>query len=388
MNTFDIKFGDDTLYSMAQIEVDFNLMCLQFNKYVGKYYINQEIHSELWWQYLEEKWGITKDMEGDVVMRNTEVSIDEKNRTFKDHKYYVKITNSRNQLMFYFVFFDEFRNLDDDDYHDFATDEDKTDKVQNLMIYYDPDIITANWIEEELMEGINKCMYIPRKKNQFFTIGIGENNEYRLLASYIKEMDFNLELNYGKDFIEVDEKIVNSLKNDKFGLFLLHGQPGTGKTTYIRKLIADLSEDKTVIYVPPYMMESIAEPYFMSFLSRFKKSILVLEDSENIISSTFVHRTQAIANILNMTDGLLNDHLEVQIISTFNTSHKEIDPALLRAGRLKVNYEFKPLKPKQANKLCKQLDNGKTFDNPATLSEIYEGHNQIISIQEKKKIGF
>ena len=159
-------------------------------------------------------------------------------------------------------------------------------------------------------------------------------------------------------------------------------------TTYIRKLIADLSEEKTVIYVPPYMMESIAEPGFMSFISKFKKSILILEDSENIISNTFMQRTQAIANILNMTDGLLNDHLEVQIISTFNTSNKEIDPALLRAGRLKVNYEFKALKPKQANKLCKHLDNGKTFDNPTTLSEIYEGHNQIISIQEKKRIGF
>ena len=90
MNTFDIKFGENTLYSMAQIEVDFNLMCLQFNKYVGKYYINQEIHSDLWWQYLEEKWQITKNMEGDVIMRNTEVSIDEKNRSFKDYKYYVK----------------------------------------------------------------------------------------------------------------------------------------------------------------------------------------------------------------------------------------------------------------------------------------------------------
>jgi len=387
MNTFDIKFGENTLYSMAQIEVDFNLMCLQFNKYVGKYYVNQEIHSDLWWQYLEEKWQITKNMEGDVIMRNTEVSIDEKNRSFKDYKYYVKILNNRGDLMFYFTFFDEFRNLDDDDYHDFATSEDKTDKVQHLMIYYDPDIITSKWIEDEMLKDIEKCMYIPRKKNQFFTIGVGDNG-YQLLGSYIKEMDFNLELNYGKDFIEIDKKIVDSLKNDKFGLFLLHGQPGVGKTSYVRKLIADLSEEKTVIYVPPYMMESIAEPGFMSFISKFKKSILILEDSENIISNTFMQRTQAIANILNMTDGLLNDHLEVQIISTFNTSNKEIDPALLRAGRLKVNYEFKALKPKQANKLCKHLDNGKTFDNPTTLSEIYEGHNQIISIQEKKRIGF
>ena len=38
-----------------------------------------------------------------------------------------------------------------------------------------------------------------------------------------------MELNYGKGFTETHEKILDKLKNKKHGLFLFHGEPGTGK---------------------------------------------------------------------------------------------------------------------------------------------------------------
>jgi len=236
---------------------------------------------------------------------------------------------------------------------------------------------------------ILECAYVPRKQDQFFTIGI-DNGGYQLMASYIKPVEVDLSLNYGSEFPEVYQKIIDRMKNDKHGLFILHGDSGTGKTTLIRKIINELSEDKNLIYVPSYMMEGLADPNLISFIAKFKGSILILEDSENIISSKFENRQQAVTNILNMSDGLLNDHLDLQIITTFNIkSANEMDPALMRAGRMIVNYEFKPLSSEQANQLCEHLNNGKTFDKPVTLAEIYEGHNQITNVSStRKKIGF
>jgi hypothetical protein len=56
-----------------------------------------------------------------------------------------------------------------------------------------------------------------------------------------------------------------------------------------------------------------------------------------------------------MTDGLLNDCMDIQIIATFNTNAKMIDRALTRAGRLQENYKFKKLSKSNANKLAKFL---------------------------------
>ena len=162
-------------------------------------------------------------------------------------------------------------------------------------------------------------------------------------------------------------------------------------TMIIRKLISMLSEKKTIIYIPSYMMHSIADPELISFISNFTNTILLLEDAENVLTKQADERSQAVANILNMTDGLLNDSLELQIIATFNIDSKMIDPALKRAGRLVVNQKFKKLSIDESNKLSKHIGSKRIFTKEATLAEIYEGNNQIITddlIDDKPKIGF
>ena len=161
-------------------------------------------------------------------------------------------------------------------------------------------------------------------------------------------------------------------------------------TYLISKLISELSEKKTFIYVPTYMMHSIADPEFISFIGGFKDAILLLEDAENILTQSAENRSQAVANILNMTDGLLNDYLNIQIISTFNVSSKMIDSALTRAGRLIVNYKFGKLTIKQSNKLAEKIGIKERFNEPKTLAEIYEGANQLIydDLNIQSPVGF
>lgn len=162
-------------------------------------------------------------------------------------------------------------------------------------------------------------------------------------------------------------------------------------TNYIRKLISELAEDKTIIYVPSYFMWDIANPEMISFISRFRNSILLLEDAECILTSSQDERSQAVANILNISDGLLNDHMDMQIVATFNVERKVIDEALLRKGRLMVDYKFKKLTAIQSTRLSKHIGLNKEYNEPKTLAEIYEekiGKQLIDSDVNTKKMGF
>ena len=142
-----------------------------------------------------------------------------------------------------------------------------------------------------------------------------------------------IEDNYNDDFLEIHHTILKRLqkKNDK-GLVLLHGLPGTGKTSYIRYLINSVK--KKVIFLPPNMAGAITSPDLISILIDNPNSVLVIEDAENIVVDREKDGHSPVAAILNVSDGLLSDCLNIQVICSFNTDISKIDSALMRKGRL------------------------------------------------------
>jgi hypothetical protein len=183
------------------------------------------------------------------------------------------------------------------------------------------------------------------------------------------EIDFNL--HYNKGFKEVHNTILTALNRGKGkGLVLLHGKPGTGKTSYIRYLINSVSKNK--IFVPPNLTEVLSDPGFIPFLISNPDCILFVEDAENVLRSREDHQNnQAVSNVLNITDGLLSDCLNIQIVATFNTNLKNVDPALLRKGRLIAQYEFDELAPERAEKLADHLKVWLDNTSHLTLADIY-----------------
>ncbi|MCK9445484.1 ATP-binding protein [bacterium] len=378
--SFDIK----NRFVLSNLTDEYSIMCSEFGKMIDTYHIKPEIYSDMFWDYLI----INYDIGSNNILSRVELEVDEKNRTHKKYKYVVRCDIGKNDFII-ISFYDEKKAYEDSDYRGYVSEDDKRDKVTDIIIYYNSDIIKTQLLEDSIVNKILDLVYVPTMKNQFFIISSTPQG-YGLKSSYVRDMDIDLELNYGKKFVEIHDKIYDNLYNKKNGLFLFHGDSGTGKTTYIRKLISMLSEKKTIIYIPSYMMGSIADPELISFISNFTKTILLLEDAENVLTKHAEERTQAVANILNMTDGLLNDSLELQIIATFNVESKSIDPALTRAGRLVVNQKFKALSVPDANRLSKHINSNRVFDKPVTLAEIYEGNNQIVvdTLEEKPKIGF
>jgi hypothetical protein len=230
-----------------------------------------------------------------------------------------------------------------------------------------------------------------------------EDGDYYVKDFYIKK-DYTIvepDLHYGKGFTEFHEKLIERFKVDTKGLVLFHGDPGTGKTFYIRSLIGELvCMGRAVIYLPPNMVDHMVNPEMMSFISSTvleqaengKTCVLLLEDAEPLLVSRKVDgRSNGITNLLNVTDGLLNDMLSIQVIATFNTDLGNIDEALLRPERLIARKEFKKLAAEDAKTLGDKL--GVEISKSSTLAEIYsKNHANEILIHEyesdHKKMGF
>jgi len=240
---------------------------------------------------------------------------------------------------------------------------------------------------------IEACMvYEAEEQPEIYMVELANGNY--CLKSYPVKDDFeidDLDIHYGYGFRKFHEELMERLETESKGLILFHGRPGTGKTYYIRHLLREIAlSDNLVIYMPPNMVDYLVHPAFMTFLvktvanynSQHKLCILLIEDAEPLLVAREADtRIQGITNLLNMTDGLLNDMLKMQIICTFNVDIKHLDPALLRPGRLLARKEFKALPELEANLLAQELGIDHQFTQPATLSEIFamlDNKNTII----------
>lgn len=213
---------------------------------------------------------------------------------------------------------------------------------------------------------------------------------YDTTSFELPDQKLDIELGYGKGFKPIHEKIINTLnkKNGK-GLVLLHGTPGTGKTHYL-KFLASKIKDKRVLFIPPFLADFITSPEMTPFLIQNAGSVLFIEDAERVITDRNNGGSNGVSNILNITDGILSDILNIQIVATFNMDKAKIDSALLRKGRLIAEHKFDALPIEDSQALITHLGFEHTADKPMTLTEIYNLSEVEYKSEEKKRetIGF
>lgn len=267
--------------------------------------------------------------------------------------------------------------------------------TNQVMIYVETDhfvkiLYTAD--QEQFSRDLLKklCVFKKKKeKNKMISMVSSGPHGLETTDLTITKPKLSFATHYNEDLKQTHDQIMTFIRaKHQSGLVLLHGEPGTGKSTYIRHLIR--STDKKVIFLPPGLAGSLDAPSFTSFLIENANTVFVIEDAEDLITSRESGRNSSISMILNLTDGLLGESLGIKIVATFNTDLRKIDKALLRKGRLIALYEFKKLEKERAAKLLVSL--GHKTDKPATamsLSEIYNyGQADFLNESPRPQIGF
>lgn len=236
------------------------------------------------------------------------------------------------------------------------------------------------FIEDNFTE--NKANLVPKIGLLGYSNG-RYNIEYKEINSVV---DIDWETNYNEDFKIVHDNLYKNVTTLTKSLHILHGKPGTGKTTYLRYLISLFASGKNqMVYLPSNLTYILSNPDFISSIGILKNKILIVEDAEEVLVSGD-KRSLAISNILNISDGILGDIYQLHMIFTFNTNISKIDPAILRKGRLNFKYEFTDLEESKAKALCKKLNI--EYKGYKTLSDIYNSLENGGASKTKSSIGF
>ncbi|UZR94185.1 AAA family ATPase [Chondrinema litorale] len=240
---------------------------------------------------------------------------------------------------------------------------------------------------DQIAEDLKKCRLKRGKKPHQMNLITMHHGNLDLSVIDINKTKLDIGSHYNDDFLPIHELIVERLnkKNDK-GIVLLHGLPGTGKTTYLRHLMGIIK--KRMTFVPPNVAANMANPDFINILVDNPNSVLIIEDAENIIVNRSSTAHSAVSTLLNVADGLLSDCLNIQIICTFNVPISSVDDALLRKGRLIAKYEFGKLTIDKARSISAELGFVNEINNEMTLGDIYNQSHPDFNNKEPKKIGF
>jgi hypothetical protein len=146
-------------------------------------------------------------------------------------------------------------------------------------------------------------------------------------------------------------------------------------------------------YVPVSESEMLSSPRFVNFWvtqtrrQKGKTKIAILEDAEELLLPRDAGSREKVSNLLNIADGLLGDHLRLHVVATTNIPLGNLDPAIVRPGRLVGAREFRRLNREEARRVAEAKGLTLPEAEDASLAELYCGGG-VLSFGKGRKIGF
>ncbi len=171
-----------------------------------------------------------------------------------------------------------------------------------------------------------------------------------------------LRLCYGNDILTWITSFGERTLARAGGLTIFDGPPGTGKTSLITQMIRRLEQTHIFYALPVSQDSALSSPDLVPFWQKQnarhaeRVKVIVMEDAERLLWRRNGDNREAVSSLLNIADGLMGRMLRLHVICSINARMEDLDPAILRPGRLMNHRRFTALSREAAERVAAARD--------------------------------